>query len=806
MALSNDLISQFAKLTAKSENTKTEATVYGTAKIENDTVFVKIDGSDRLTPVQTAVDVKDGERVIVSVKDHSATITGNTSPSGIAARVETVSDQGKKIDEFDIIVSYKVTTDDLSAINATIENLKAVSAKYEDMTAITAQIETLQAKYANLKYVNAEEVTAILAEIERIHAMFGEFTSLSTEDLEAANAEIGNLQAHTANFTYVSTELLKAYKASIEQLDVEKLNANFANINYTDITKANIKQFYADSGLINTVKANGIDTTYLVGVTIKGDQIEANTIVADQLVIKGEDGLYYKLNASVYDRIYYQVIYDETNNSYETTSNTLENVNGTVVEDVLTTDGYPVYSFINDDNTEIFYTINLFYKGEKVNVDQIPREELDGKVIAAKSITAEKMSVSDLAAFKATIGNFNIVPNKSEYFKIEEKISPTEVVRVSETYTTTGEEVYSYVDSEGVPKYCCMVDSEYYKVSVEETQTGAIYSGVKDSIDNTTRGLYLGSDGQIALGDETNYLKYHKDEKGNYKFALSAESIFFGSGKDFTLDDRGITVEGTTDDSNTNNNIKTVVSNNGMSVHVNNQEEATLSANDKGVVAKDLHAKTYLIVGSNSRLENYDVASEVVDFFDFGLDEAANADISYLIAYPGGDNKTYTFSAMVTILDPPVTEVMIRVSTDENISKCNIQPNGKLEFTYKNKFENDSPMIMINFPPDFTFSSGIMWNGQLASPVFEVPKETTYALRGYDGYIHIVSSDWSGSTEPEYYLSGKEQIVTLPAGSYRLLHLTQDGDITMTNINKIKLENVKITERISRTGCFWIGE
>lgn len=420
MALSNELISQFAKLTAKPENTKTETTVYGTAKIENDTVFVKIDGSDRLTPVQTTVDVEDGERVIVSVKDHSATITGNTSPNGHAARTETVKNQGKKIDEFDIVVSYKVTTDDLSAINATIENLKAVSAKYEDMTAVTAEIESLQAKFADLKYVNAEDVTAITAEIESIHAMFGEFTDISTEDLEAANAEINNLQAHTANFTYVSTELLRAYKAIIEQLEVTKLDVDFANIDYANIDKATFQEFYAKSGMIqNVTMEDGTVTGYLIGVTIKGDLIEGGTIVADKLVIKGEDGLYYKLNTD----------------------------------------------------------------GVTTETEQTEYNSLNGSVITAKSITAEKMSVSDLAAFRATIGGFKIAEN-------------------------------------------------------------SIYSGVKDSIDNTTNGIYLGSDSQFAFGDKDNYIKYYKDENGNFKFAIAAESIFFGAGKDFTLDDKGLTVEG----------------------------------------------------------------------------------------------------------------------------------------------------------------------------------------------------------------------------------------------------------------------
>ena len=73
------------------------------------------------------------------------------------------------------------------------------------------------------------------------------------------------------------------------------------------------------------------------------------------------------------------------------------------------------------------------------------------------------------------------------------------------------------------------------------------------------------------------------------------------TGKGYTLNDEGFTVEDINPD--TNNEIKTTISNNGMTVYSNNNEK--LQANDEGVIAVDLHAKTYLIVGDNSRFENY---------------------------------------------------------------------------------------------------------------------------------------------------------------------------------------------------------
>ena len=84
--------------------------------------------------------------------------------------------------------------------------------------------------------------------------------------------------------------------------------------------------------LLYTSGDNGTITGNLIGVTISGDLIEGNTIVAEKLVIKGDDGLYYKLN----------------------------------------TDGVTTESEQTDYNS------------------------LNGNVIRAKSVTAEKINVSDL--------------------------------------------------------------------------------------------------------------------------------------------------------------------------------------------------------------------------------------------------------------------------------------------------------------------------------------------------------------------------------------------------------------------------
>ena len=367
MQLSADLVSKFVKAT-KDTKTQDGTTMYGTVVMQNGTPYVRLDGSEILTPVTSMADVHSLERVMVLVKDHTATIMGNiSSPS---AR----SDDVKALNE---VVADKASIGDLKAINADIENLKADNVEISNkLTATEADIKDLEADNVTIN----EKLTANNASIKEL--------------------EVDNVSIH---------EKLTANDATIEELQTGKLDAKQADIKYAQIDFANIgkaalEQFFAKSGLIeNVVVGDQQITGTLVGVTILGDSIKGGTVIADKLVIKGEDGLYYKLNT--------------------------------------------------DGNT--------------VEKEQTDYNSLDGGVIRAKSITATKIAVDDLVAFGATIGGWHIVD-------------------------------------------------------------GGLYSGTKESMNNISRGTYLGSDGQINVGDSDNFIMFYVDNKGESHLAISADKFTLG--------------------------------------------------------------------------------------------------------------------------------------------------------------------------------------------------------------------------------------------------------------------------------------
>lgn len=368
--LSSDLIKEFVKNTHDETKDKTSSRFQGTATVQSDGIYVRLDGSTILMPVSMVTDAQNGDRVLVEIVDHTARIVQNLDKSNsefVADRIEH--------DETGVFKELRVGKE-------YVESLVA-----KDITA-----DTIIADRAKIGELEADNVTI-------------------NEKLTAAEASIGNLEAENVT---ISGEIA-ANKASIKDLETNKLSAEdadirYLNVDFSKIDKAWLQEFYAQSGIIkDLVIGDSTVTGHLVGVTISGDLIEGNTVKADKLVIKGEDGLYYKLNIE----------------------------GGSTVTEQLT--------------------------------KEMLQNGLDGNNIIANTITAEKISVKDLIAFDATIGGFNIGSN-------------------------------------------------------------SIYSGIKDSINNTTRGIYLDTEGQMYFGDDTNYIRYYKAKDGTYKLAINSKSITFGSG------------------------------------------------------------------------------------------------------------------------------------------------------------------------------------------------------------------------------------------------------------------------------------
>lgn len=456
MALSKDVMSQFAKAMVPKQESK-EATLNATYKKIDGKEYVQLDGSDILTPVTSSVVAETDDRVKVIIKDHAATVIGNiTSPSArnkdlntlkdevdengnTIKRMDTVIQQQQtsinqidtKINQHDVLINQHDTVinqhgDTISSINNTlILQGNAIEANNNSIIAQGNQIEsinnTVKEQGNSIVSMNNTIVqqgnniklntNSIEAQGNTIKQQGDTINSINNKVIAQGNtidAHDTKIKAHDSDINIINSGfvikdgvLTGLSKIILNDLETNTLKAGYAKIDFSNIGIAAIEKLFTDSGIIkDLIVDEGHITGELVGVTIKGDLIEGNTIKADKLVIKGSDGLYYKLNTN----------------------------------------------------------------GETVESEQTTENSLDGSIITAKSITASKIQVTDLVAFGATIGGFDITND-------------------------------------------------------------SIHTHLKDSINSNANGLFFGKDGQIYIGDNNNKLKYYKDDNGQWRFEISADSI-----------------------------------------------------------------------------------------------------------------------------------------------------------------------------------------------------------------------------------------------------------------------------------------
>lgn len=78
------MVSQFAKI-MRDDTKKTDTpSLYGTVVEHEDGLYVKIDGSDILTPVDTGTILHNDDRVMIGINNHNATVSNNLSNPSIS--------------------------------------------------------------------------------------------------------------------------------------------------------------------------------------------------------------------------------------------------------------------------------------------------------------------------------------------------------------------------------------------------------------------------------------------------------------------------------------------------------------------------------------------------------------------------------------------------------------------------------------------------------------------------------------------------------------------------------------------------
>ena len=189
MILSEELVANFVKSTNDKKTTSSEATVSGTVRIEGDKKYVQIDGSSIKTPVNTTSDISDGDRVIVLIKNHEATIIGNVSAP--AAKNSSVNNQYDNLQQQIDALSPDNIIELTQTVNSNKDNIARLQESYNQANTALGEINgTVSTITDNISSIEQSIGTAET----NIFNLQTDVTNLQT-DVTNLQTDVTNLQA-----------------------------------------------------------------------------------------------------------------------------------------------------------------------------------------------------------------------------------------------------------------------------------------------------------------------------------------------------------------------------------------------------------------------------------------------------------------------------------------------------------------------------------------------------------------------------------------------------------------------------------
>lgn len=334
--------------------------------------------------------------------------------------------------------------------DSTIEN-----SKIKDSTITNAKIADATIEWEKVSKSFITDLTADNAYIEHLKATIGEFGYITAENADLTYATITSLKAvdgkiDTLSSKAITTENLSAKVADLGYLSAESADLKYANIKLSNIEVADIATLFAEVGLIDRATiVEGHITGFLDSVEVNAANITVGTLVADRILLKGENGLLYSLN-----------------NLGELQSKTVDTLDGYILTD---------------------RTVNA----DKIVAKSITAKELDVEKVFADSAVIKKIFSQDVTATGTITGatlkgaNAEIDNGLIGGFNIKED-------GISKAYTKNSSEVSekqdSYeldISSNGIPSF--KGTSQIWK----DNSTKVIYESIFDNVLTIDQYMFL---------------------------------------------------------------------------------------------------------------------------------------------------------------------------------------------------------------------------------------------------------------------------------------------------------------------------
>lgn len=384
--------------------------------------------------------------------------------------VDEHGDKYVKLDGSDLLTPITNTS---AMVNAD----ERVSVLIKNHTAtVTGNISSPAARTGDV-----EDLDSKVAEIQKFDILIGEQVQANEayfKKLIADEATLAKLVASKANIVQ-----LLAKSAEIDKLLADKISV-------TDLIAAKIDAdvVIADKALIESLRASNIDVLGLfadkaVMNELIAEHADLNSVEAKNAYLKYATVDLANIGEAAIEKIFGQTgIITDLSISEGKVAGTLAAVR--IIGDSIEGGTIKADKLVVKGPNGLYYSLNVTENGDTTVTEKYTPEELQngllGSIIVAKSITAEKIAVDDLTAFNAYLAGFN---------------------------------VKELQDAEG------------------GYLTSAIYSGTKQSVHSPISGIYMDRDGQLAVGNAGEHLKFYQGDDGQYHLDITARSITLSTGK-----------------------------------------------------------------------------------------------------------------------------------------------------------------------------------------------------------------------------------------------------------------------------------
>lgn len=308
MELSRHILKEFADVSRGVEREDKAQYLRGTIKSSGEAKYVRIDGSESLTPISEIVDVKDGDRVLVTIENHEATILGNlTMPPSAYKEQEaidkaedaqgTAGDAVEKAETAQTLAQSAGNKADAALVDATNASAAANQAKQDAAEAMTAadnasKNSTEAKELATAAGQNAETArqeaalaqnaaTAAQGEVTRIEGIVTDVKG----DINTALEDVANQAAETAA---IKETLSVEYAKKTEVSDVQAALTTEISKKVGEL-QTTVSQTYAaknevvemEGRLQTQITQTAGEVTSVVG---KVEQLESDTTEAQKKV------------------------------------------------------------------------------------------------------------------------------------------------------------------------------------------------------------------------------------------------------------------------------------------------------------------------------------------------------------------------------------------------------------------------------------------------------------------------------------------------------------------------------------------